>query len=131
MERAFRLAASPALNMAAIHGVFSVPMLMTSDRGHFFDFFLCVGHDRRCAYRQQCIGGGVHDHVVRYVVDYRGFRAYALNVGPDPISSVTVILHIHDCCGNRQSGATPVNRVSRNELGSSQRDCRYAARARA
>jgi hypothetical protein len=39
-------------------------------------------------------------------VDYRGFRANALNVGPDPIRSVTVILHILDCCGNRQPGAT-------------------------
>jgi len=37
-------------------------------------FFLRVGHDRRCAYRQQCVGRGVHDHVVRDFV-IRGFRA--------------------------------------------------------
>ena len=32
MGRPFRLAASPALNIEAIHGALSVPMLMTSDR---------------------------------------------------------------------------------------------------
>ena len=61
--------------------------------------------------RQQRVCGGIHDHVVGYVVDYRGLRADALDVGPDPVRSMIVILHILDCGRKRHGGAMTGRRV--------------------